>query len=472
MYYDKKTNISSAKKASITVKDFSAGLNGYKDEELLSLDECSDGYNFETSGGVLKDGQGVKRADFNGNCPKIGDELNPLRLYYYKRYDDVFDAYEENLLIYAEDGYIYKAKTTDATFCKVDSLYFSSPPYAVSYNYLSRDVMIFSDGDKIVVYDGQTATSTTDVPSVTSMCVHSERLFATEGGSATSLWFSDDFDPLNWKVSLDEAGFVDIREGCGGLLKAVSFGGYVYVFASYGIVRVTAYGDQTEFCVDGIAASSGKIFGGSITVCGDRIIYLAADGFYSFAGGTPVRIMRGLDGKLLGIDNDGAKGCYYNGCFYCKMRVKTYSGERGVLLKYDVHRNSFCFSCDLCIQDMTVMDGEEENKLLFIVNGKKYPAMLSDKAERFSVALEKKWTSGKSDLGKTSTKSVVRLSLITAKDVSVTVKSECGSRLLRFFGSEKRQSLPIGLRGDNFSLTISSRSLGARISSVKIEYEY
>lgn len=472
MYYDKKRNISSAKKAAITVKDFSSGLSGYKDEELLALDECADGYNFETAGGVLKDGQGVKRANFGGACPKLGDSVKPLRLYYYKRYDDALGGYEENLLVYAEDGYIYRAKTTDADFSKVESLRFSSPPYAVPYNYLSSDVMIFSDGDKIVVYDGQTATSATDVPSVTSMCIHSERLFATEGGAATSLWFSDDFDPLNWKVSLDEAGFVDIREGCGGLLKAISFGGYVYVFATYGIVRVTAYGDQTEFCVDGIAASSGKIFGGSITVCGDRIIYLAADGFYSFAGGTPTRIMRGLDGKLSGVNNDGAKGCYYNGCFYCKMRAKTHSGERDVLLKYDVHKNSFCLSCDLGIQDMTVMDGEGQNKLLFIISGKKYPAMLSDKAERFSVALEKKWTSGKSDLGKTCLKSAVRLSLFTATDVVVTVKSEYGSRLLRFCGSKERQSLPIGLKGDNFSLTISSRSLGARISSVKIEYEY
>lgn len=185
-----------------------------------------------------------------------------------------------------------------------------------------------------------------------------------------------------------------------------------------------------------------------------------------------MRLMRGLDGKLSGVKNDDAKGCFYNGCFYCKMRVKTKRGETDALLKYDIHRNNFSLMRDLNIEDMVLYDGENESKLLFLASGKEYPGMLSDKAERFSVALGKTWTSGKSDLGKSCTKSAVKLSILTATDVEVTVKSERGSRLLRFYGAKELQSLPIGLKGDYFTISIECGSLGARISSLKIDYEY
>ena len=472
MYYNKQAIKATVGHGSVTVKDFSAGINGNKDEENLSLGECAFSYNFNMQGGTLKDGNGVKKSDF-GNSPVFSEAgVKPERLYFYKRYNKDAKAYDEYLLIYASDKEIYAAKSTEEQFKKVDGLYFYTPPYACSYNYMGDDVMIFSSDEKMKVYDGTTVTTVENVPSVTSMCIHSERLFATEGGTKTSLWFSDDFNPLNWKVSLDEAGFIDIREGVGSLLKAVSFKDYVYVFANYGIVRVSAYGDQTEFSVDGIAASSGKICADSIAVCGDRVIYLAEDGFYSFSGSSPQRIMRKIDGKIAGVDNSAAKGCYFNGNYYCKLKMQSDCGVRDVLIKYDIHRGAFAVSSELDINDFVVADGEKACELLFLINGKAQPAMLSDRAENFSVPLDKHWLSGKTDLGTTETKRVTRLSLRTLTEIYVTVKSERGSRILHFFGSNERQSRAVGLKGDLFTVSIDCRTPGATVSALKIEYEY
>lgn len=472
MYYDRRFGRAPVRRGNVIVKDFSAGINGRKDEEVLSPGECVFSYNFNTEGGTLKEGIGVKKSDF-GKMPSFAvGGVKPLKLYFYKKYDHDEKKYKEFLLVYANNGEMYKASADNETFTKADGLYFAAPPYAAAYNYDSEDVIIFSSGESLKVYDGNKVTSVKDVPSVTSMCVHSERLFVTEGGTKTSLWFSDDFNPLNWAVSLDDAGFIDIREGAGSLIKAISFRDYVYAFANYGIMRVTAYGDQTDFSVDGVAASSGKIYGDSIAVCGDRIIYLAEDGFYGFVGGTPYRIMGKLDEKLIGIDNSAAKGCYYNGNYYCKLKMQGDRGECEVLLKYDIHRGTFTLSKGLNIVDFIVVEGEENCRLLFLIDGETSVAMLSDKAERFSVPLEKRWVSGKSDLGTTEPKRVTRLSLRTLTEIYVTVKSERGSRLLRFFGAKERQSRTVGLKGDLFTMEIECNAPGADISALKIEFEY
>ena len=119
------------------------------------------------------------------------------------------------------------------------------------------------------------------------MCVHGERLFLTDSSNHNSLWFSDDFDPTNWNVSLSEAGFIDMIGEKGRLLKVISFGGYIYVFRSYGITRVTAYGNQKSFSVADLFVSSGKIRGESITVCGDCVLFFASDGYTVSTGFRP-----------------------------------------------------------------------------------------------------------------------------------------------------------------------------------------
>jgi len=471
MFYQKRNDIGSVRRGRVTVRDFSGGINGRKDEENLSVGECAFSYNFRYDGGTLKDGGGVKKADF-GIGPLFAENTTPTRLYFYKRYNATSGKYEEYLMAYCNDGFIYKAGESDATFTKVTDLKFDSTPYAVAYNYKSDDVMIFSAGSTLKIYDGESVTDADDVPSVTSMCIHSERLFATENGTKTSLWFSDDFDPLNWKVSLDEAGFIDIREGAGSLLKVLSFAGYVYAFANYGIVRVSASGDQTGFSVDGIAASSGRIYGESIAICGDRIIYLAEDGFYSFSGGSPSRIMTKLDGKLENADNSDAKGCYFNGEYYCKLYIRGDTGLNEAIIRYDIHNGNIVVMKGTDVKDFIVFGGENKFRMLFLVKGVNTPGMLSDRAENFSKPLNKHWVSGKSDLGRTDKKCMTAVSLRTLTDIDVTVESERGSRLLHFFGSKERQKKAVGLKGDTFVFTIDCHVPGARISAVEIEYEY
>lgn len=475
MYYSKKISRGARVRSRVYVNDFSKGIVASQDKKHLPLSYAFRSYNTAFKGGALKGGFGIKKATFDGGvlADFTVEGVLPKKLYYYKRYDEEISAYLDCLLIYASDNNFYKMVLgIDEGFSLVSGLAFEKEPSAVTYNYNGKDVIIFSVGNLSKVYDGETVTSVEDAPGITSSCIHSERLFATEGGDKTTLWFSDDFNPLNWNVSLEDAGYIDLRDGRGSLLKVISFDGYLYVFRNYGISRITAYGDQAGFSVDGITASASRIIPESICVCSDRIIYLAEDGFYSFSGGTPTRIMGKLDGLNINAKK-GARAHYYRGNYYCVLTLKDENGvEFQALICYLVKDGQFTVSKNLNVVDFTVMEAEKELKLLFICGDNSAIGELSEKSEYFSRGITKSWESGESDFGISKEKTLTKLFINSEAPVKVRVKSEIGSRTLSFMGSKKMQMIPVGLRGEYYSFLIECDTPECSVSYLGAEVEY
>lgn len=473
MYYGKQISPSKLKRASYTINDFSNGSDFSHDKRVVPFYKAVTSYNFECESGVLKDAKGIRACSFGDGLKKLKINMpTPQKLYYFKPFNEQSNEYYDVLLVYA-NGKIYSANPyIDEEFSLVPDLKFSSPPIAVRYNYNGENVIIFSADGIMKIYDGKNVQTVTDAPCITSMCIHSERLFATEGGEKRRLWFSDDFDPSNWNVSLQDAGFIDFKDERGSLLKVFSFGGYVYLFRNYGINRITAYGDQTAYEVEGICSSSGKIFGDSITVCGDRIIYLAEDGFYLFSGSTPTRILSGLDECLKGVDNTSALGAYYNGKFYCLLNLKIEDVVQKCLIYYDLHKKSFTVCKNLSVEDFQIMDGELDFKLLFLSADNEVLGELSDKSEYYGLPLLKKWESAKYDFLKSFEKVVTSVTLITQTAITLTVKSESECRRIRFSASNKPQTKKLGIKGNAFTFFIECDLPSSNISRFKIDYEY
>lgn len=69
-------------------------------------------------------------------------------------------------------------------------------------------------------------------PKVVSMCLHYERLFAIVEGERVQLRFSDDLNPTNWTTSATEGGYIELLDERGPMNKVLSFGDYLYVFAT------------------------------------------------------------------------------------------------------------------------------------------------------------------------------------------------------------------------------------------------
>lgn len=454
------------------------GMNGEKSEKTAPASQAELSFNFACQDGALSDGVGLKEFSYPlGDLtvvPSLPVGTVPLKTYYYKRYDYETESSDDRLLVYAGDGKIYESRTSAAEpiMSAVAGLDFASAPDAVSYKLSGDDVIIFSGGGLMKIYDGSSVTLVEGVPEVTSMCMHNERLFVTTGGEQTSLWFSDDFDPTDFYVSLDEAGFIDFQDGRGRLLKAVSFNNYVYVFRNYGISRVYAYGDQKEFSVQGLYLGSGRIYKNAIVECGNRIIYLAEDGFYSFDGLYSSRIITSLDKYLSGVDNDDAVGRYYNGKLYMALNMRLDKKISRVLVVYDGKSGGVYVSKGLRVRDVCTVAANGFSALVFVCDNTPKLGTLTNSARAFNRPLKKLWRSNFTDFGIASEKFLDKITLYASKNITLTVKSDEGSVRTAIRGGNRLQSVSVGLRGTAFSVEIKAETPSTVVEKAALHFNY
>ena len=309
-----------------------------------------------------------------------------------------------------------------------------------------------------------------DAPAVTSMCVHYERLFIT-GGDDGSLWFSDDFDPTNWNLSVSEAGFIDMSDGRGATLKAVSFLNYLYVFRTYGITRVTAYADQSEFSAVNLYTSSGRIVPDSITVCGDVILFLASDGMYRFDGITTTRISGAFEDA---IDFTAtAKGCYYNGKAYFILSADLGDGYEKTVLRVDPETRSHCFLRGGEIDDLCLLDGGSDYSLAAYSSARRAVAEISDDPRFFGEYPTRVWKSKYSGFGlPVKNKRLSALTLYCDEPTGVTVYADGREYKYAASGNGGYAYLRPNVRGDRFAVKITAGGKVSRVSDLTLTFKY
>ena len=450
------------RKTAVTLRRF-GGINLTTDGNSGGNAYAEFSYNFDCEGGDLKSGIGAKT--LYSSLPE-----KPKAHWFYKR-DDALYGSDDRYIFMGASGKFYECKIGVGSFTEITGLSFTSPPIGVLYNYHGEDAIIFASASEgAYLYDGSTVTQIEDAPPISSACIHYERLFATSDGGK-SLWFSDDFDPMNWSVSLTEAGFIDMSGKGGEALKVLSFSDALFVFRSYGITRITAYGDQTQFSVSDLFISSGKIIRDSVTLCGDKIIFCASDGFYSFNGVSASKILRGLDGV---IDfSKGAKGEYYDGKAYFKVKAKYSSSYYDCLLVLDAFKGSYYLAYGMNVKDLCLINGKNAYSLALICGEEQKIFELSSDDEFLSVALPKLWKSKYCDFGILKERKVLsKISLYTDTDITLTVDGGNKVSVYSIKGGTKRKTVTPKMSVDNFSLEIYSDKKNARVSAMTLEFEY
>ncbi|MBQ7642912.1 MAG: hypothetical protein IJS67_03320 [Clostridia bacterium] len=421
--------------------------------------------NFDMSDGSLR--LGIGSAYFSTQA--LPEKC--IKLYFYKRADPLTGEPDERIMYYSVSGKIYQRLAYSGTFAAVSGLNFTAVPVGVNYNYNGEDVMIFASSGGTYIYNGTSVTSVPDAPPITSACVHYERLFATVDGGKT-LWFSDDFDPANWNVSLTEAGFIDLGGFRGELLKVVSFLDYVYVFRSYGITRISAYGDQRAFSVSDLFLSNGKIVGSSITFCGDRILFMASDGFYSFNGLTATRILTGLDGAV-DYSSGTVKGVFLNGKVYFNVLVRKNNSQVKCMLVYNTVNGTYYFSEGISVADFELFDGRIFCELCHVSASGLMLFKITNEGTYMATPLTKVWQSKLSDFGvKKQGKILDSISLFT--NAALTLKADNGSESEEFTisPSTRRQYVRPMLRGENFRVKITCSEGNVKVSGLSLTFAY
>ena len=477
MFYDKEILKVSKSTKSVVLTNFSGGMNTFYDDSILPLKYAKMTYNFDNESGALKGGKGLIELLVNsdGTLSKttFPEPVTLIKSYFYKRYDFDNNKQDDRLLVYCDNKKMYglNLNNLDTEFYEIEGLLFNEAPDALNYKYNSEDVIIFSsENEGIKIYSGKGyPIEVTDVPKITSMCLHYERLFVTTGGEKTSLWFSDDFNPTNWYISLDEAGFIDMPDERGSLLKVINFLDYIYVFRSYGISRITAYADQTEFSATQLYVSSGKINGDTVTLCGDRVIFLAEDGLYQFDGIYTRRILEGYDRLIISDNTSCIKGEFLNGKFYLAFNLKIEGENKKVLLTYNINEKTSYISI-LPIDDLTKIATDNFSKLVFIANGKL--CQLSEIPKFIDTPLNMVWESPLTDFGSGGESKLLKfIRFKLYGNVKLIVKSESENKIINLKGKGGYILAKINMRGSVFGFRLESQFSGIEISRPVIVFD-
>lgn len=449
----------------ISIPTFSGGIDTTTDERILPLNKAEVSYNFCCDTGALTEGWGFEI------FTKI---LNGRSVWLYTR-KDKFSSNIENILMYCSSvGEIFYRRTPTAAFQKLEGLRFSGLPYTVNYRLYGEDVIIIcSAKDKMAVWNGiDSAYIITDSPLITSLTLHYERMFVTTANEPNSVWFSDDLDPTNWNPELDEGGFIELLDERGKLNKVISFNNYIYVFRDYGISRLTAFASQGDFNAVNLFTSSGRIYADSVAMCGDVILFLAADGLYSFDGVSTRRILKNLDGLLCSGGRPYA--CYHEGkyvvtfcadigeekdkeCNNCVMVYNRHSGACDLMWGMDIHT--------LC----PVSDGVGETMYMITYSG--LVGMLAKNGTHFPGISSKVWQSGNIDFGSADKKKHIREFYIdTLYDITVTFNADGTEHSFFVRGSEKISRVRLNVSGYKIGLKISAQTAKASIARPQIVY--
>lgn len=436
-------------KARRLVNRFSAGLDAVRDEAAMPLTSAARYTNFRVSKGVLTDGWGIEAH------PSYASAENVLSAWEHIRY---VSGERVSTPMYCDSGGVVHAVENGEDRIKV-GVTFTSRPIAIGYRLYGDDVcLICSPTDGMAVYDGTSLKRVEPSPKITGMTLHYERLFVTSSDESDCVRFSDDLDPTNWSEGLDSGGFVQLADGYGRCNRVISFLNYVYIFRDYGISRMIAYADQTEFSVSNLYVSSGRIYAGTVAVCGDRVIFLASDGLYAFDGLDTVKLKPSL-GSLTDF-KDGAVAAYADGKYF--LAYDSAGGGNDSLLVYDVATGAAELSSGFKI------DAFADTVELAAISGGKV-VRITPCGSALGVPTKKVWRVPLGSLSSPdSVKRVEKISLETATDLKLTVFVDENEREISVQGKSGVRDFKIGARGRKIGLEIECESVGTRIADISI----
>lgn len=485
MFYPNLKLRKNTKTTKVNFTNFQKNMDTQTDEALLPYKTAKMSYNFNAKKGALTNGYGFKELSLPndltpGERTLIPPGLPIKKLWIYKYFFDKYQAFEPELIILTEDGQLHFSCIKDDSPYVVeipqDEL-FTAVPSAVNYNLNSEDALIlcsYEDGMwRYILNKG--VKKVENAPAIISMCLHYERLFAVVGGEQNRLAFSANLDPTDWTADLSSGGFIEMQDERGRLSKVVSFNDYVYVFREYGVSRVSAYGDQVDFSVSHLFISSVKLFGNTVTVCGNKILLLARDGIHSFDGYSTTKLQLGIDELFKNVENDNATAVFFKNKFLlaCKLnfgddeKIGCENYEQGyinnALIELDLATHELSITRGVDIASMLVIDDKNVAKVAVCFNGEYSTKIgeLTDDGLLFGTPLKKCWLSPKSNLGyPTKIKQIKECYIKTKTDCKILINTEKESKEFFVKGSNVSQRIKLNIAGEQIQVGFESETSG------------
>lgn len=451
------------------------GIVNSQDEAVLGLEYAKSCQNFAFEKGVINGKIGVDTASGYYAFPSVDRHAYPtfasdkriVKTFHYRKILGKTKYSDDRLVAILADGSVwYTTMFSEASkWTQLVDFYLTGDVEGVSYNYKSNDVLLMSSSDDgLFIVNDSTVTYCTNAPKFTSIAVHNERVFGTVNGVSNQVWFSDDFDPANWKVSPTEAGYISFADDLGKAIKVVSFLNYLYVFRDYGIFRLTAYGDQNDFIMKKVFTDTGRIYKDTIVLCGDSIIFLAEDGLYAFNGYETTRI-----GKELPQISGKNKACggYLDGNYFLSCSLKDESGNLvGALVRYDLKTRTISLLMGVQITGMCPVKVHNGSCLVFTLDGD-FANRLGQAAENgkvFSTATKKVYKSPENILSAPSIKTVRSVSFVSKYPLTLRLVADGKKSEYKVQGKNEMQTVACEKSGSVISFEIETNEQNAYVS--------
>ncbi len=449
------------------------GIVNTTDEGVLDMAYTDKAYNFAFENGALTGGIGIDPAEGYYVAPIVARHLYPeipgtrgiKDVFLYRRLT-AEGVRDDRLIAQATSGHFYYTSIfkTD-TWHEIPEIIITKDVWTVNYNYNGNDVLLLTSGrDMLLVLNDTTPMACMNTPKFTSLAVHNERVYGSFNGSKPQVWFSDDFNPVNWNVSSGEAGYINFSDECGEVLKVVSFLNYLYVFREYGIFRLTAYGDQSEFLMKKVFTDTGRIVKNSIEVCGDKIIFYAEDGLYAFDGYVVSRIavdMPAVYRKHL------ISGAYLDGCYYLACCIWEDSDQNNAVVRYNLRDKSISILYGYAVRVLKSVRVHNGSQVLCVFargDDIKKLGMVSGSGKVMNVPTKKRYISPYGTLGSSALKTVRSVSLLTTSDLTLRVKADGRQYDYEVCGSETMQTVPIEKCGGRIGFELICDSADAYVT--------
>lgn len=456
------------------------GIVNSVDESAMDMRYATLCHNFAIGEGVLSGEIGMDAASGYYAFPSLDrhtyhtfSQSTKIRKAFLYRKLASNGLHDDRIVVHLGDGsFWYTSVFWNESWKQVPSLVMDGDVDAVNYNYNGNDVLLLcSADDGLYMIDDATAYACSSAPKFTSIAVHNERVFGSVNGTNNQVWFSDDFNPSNWKVSQTEAGYINFADDFGEVIKVVSFLGYLYVFREYGIFRLTAYGDQNDFILKKVFTDTGRIYKESITLSGDKIMFCAEDGVFAFDGYDAVSVAK----EMPKIKNKNTLCCaYLDNCYYIACNLEECEGsENNAVVKYDTERKQISVLGNVAVNSFCTVKTHNGSDVLCCMGGgyKHRLGMISKSGCVFGVATSKVYKSPTSILGDTRLKTIRSLSLVSKYPVTLKVDIDGKLKKVDVKGSDKLQFVPIERSGYRVTFEIESNAEKAYVANLNAYIE-
>ncbi len=468
------------KDVSVAKSKFRVGFKGVvntSDESVTDMAYAVKAHNFAFDDDVLTGSIGIDRAQGYYPSPLVARHDYPTpptnskikNVFLYRRLTSE-GKHDDRIVAHLENGhFIYTPIYRTADWHEIEALNIGGEVSAVNYNFRGDDVLLLSsDEDALYIVNDAHPLVCGSAPKFTSLTVHNERVFGSVNGSQNQVWFSDDFNPVNWSVSSDEAGYINFSDECGEVIKVVSFLNYLYIFREYGIFRLTAYGEQSEFMLKKVFTDTGRIVKHSIELCGDKIVFYADEGLFAFDGYEVTRIAK----ELMPLNRTHlAYGAYLEDCYYLACDILEDEGHNNAVVRYRFSDKSISVLYGYDVRVLKSVRVHNGSQVLCVFSSGGALGMMSESGKVMGVPTLKEYASPCNTLSSPSVKTVRKVSFQTDSPVTLRVRTDDKVYERKVGGSEFMQTVHVEKSGRKIGFELSCDCEHARISPLVVDID-